>query len=75
MKMKVAEQLATKTVGTTKRKAKPRTKEENAKAARRPKKRQVERETRRVAAAKAKKRTSERPVRAPWVARKAWRDC
>ena len=75
MKMKVAEQLATKTVGTTKRRAKPRTKEENTRAARRPKKRQVERETRRVAAAKAKKRTSERPVRAPWVARKAWRDC
>jgi hypothetical protein len=71
MKMKVAEQLAMKTVGTTKRRAKPRTKKENARAARRPRKMQVERETRSVVVAKATKRTRGRPVRAPWVARKA----
>jgi hypothetical protein len=71
MKMKVAEQLAMKTVGTTKRSAKPSTKKENARAARRPRNRQVERETRSVAVAKARKRVRGRPVKAPWVARKA----
>jgi hypothetical protein len=70
--MKVAKQLATRTVGTTKRSAKPITKKEKAMAARAPRKRQVLREIRSVAKAKAKKRMRGRPVRAPWVARKAW---
>jgi hypothetical protein len=71
MKIKVAEQLAMKTVGTTKRSAKPSTKKEKVRAARRPRKRQVERDTRSVTVARAKKRMSGRPVKAPWVVRKA----
>jgi hypothetical protein len=70
--MKVAEQLAMNTVGTTKRRAKPITKKEKVRAARVPRKRQVLRETRSVVVAKAKKRMRGRPVRAPWVVRKAY---
>ena len=71
MKMMVAEQLAMMTVGTTKRRAKPTRKKVMAIETRMPRKRQVERETRRVVAAKARKRTSGRPVNAVCVVRKA----
>jgi len=71
MKMKVAEQLAMMTVGTTKRSAKPTRKKVMAIETRRPRKRQVDRETRRVVVAKARKRASGRPVNAVWVVRKA----
>jgi len=73
MKMKVAEQLAMMTVGTTKRSAKPTRKKVMAIETRRPRNRQVDRETRRVVVAKARKRASGRPVNAVWVVRKAWK--
>jgi hypothetical protein len=71
MKMKVAEQLAMMTVGTTKSSAKPTRKKVMAIETRRPRKRQVDRETSRVVVAKARKRTRGRPVNAVWVVRKA----
>jgi len=72
IKTNVAEQLAMKTVGTTKMRAKPMIKKVNASAARRPRSRQVERETSRVVVAKARKRTSGSPAIPAWTARK---DC
>lgn len=74
MKMKVAEQLARKMVGTTNRRAKPTRKNVKARAARRPRRRHVVRDTRRVVVAKERKRTRGSPISAAWVARKAW-DC
>lgn len=71
MKMKVAEQLAMMRVGTTKRSAKPTRKKVMVIETRRPRKRQVDRETRRVVVAKARKRASGRPVNAVWVVKKA----
>lgn len=71
MKMKVAEQLAIKTVGTTKMRAKPTTMKVKAREARRPSSRQVVSETRRVVVAKATKRIRGRPARTACVARKA----
>lgn len=70
--MKVAEQLAMTTVGTTKSNAKPTTKKVMVSEAMRPRRRQVVRQTRRVAAAKARKRTMGRPANAAWVVRKAY---
>lgn len=72
MKMKVAEQLAMNTVGTTKSREKPTTKKVTLRETSSPRKRQVARETRRVAAAKATKRTRGMPVNAAWVVRKAF---
>lgn len=62
MKMKVAEQLAMKTVGTTKISAKPTTKSVKTREVRRPSRRQVMRETRSVVVANARKRTMGRPA-------------
>lgn len=64
MKMKVAEQLATKMVGMTKMSAKPTTRKVVAKETRRPRRRQVVKDTSSVVTAKAMKRISGRPTRA-----------
>ena len=70
MKMMVAEQLAMMTVGTTKRRAKPTRKKVMAIETRMPRKRQVERETRRVVAAKARKgRAGDQSMRSVWSER------
>lgn len=71
IKMKMAEKLAMKTVGTTKIRARPTTKKVMLRETSRPRKRQVVKETRRVTAAKARKRTRGMPVNAAWVVRKA----
>jgi hypothetical protein len=71
MKMKVAEQLAMMMVGTTKRSAKPTRKKVMAMETSRPRKRQVDRDTRRVVVANARKSTSGRPVNAVWIVIKA----
>jgi len=71
MKMKVAEQLATMTVGMTKRSAKPTTRKVVAKEMKRPRRRQVVKETSSVVTIKAMKRTSGRPTKAAWVVTKA----
>jgi hypothetical protein len=63
-KMRVAAQLARKSVGTTKMSAIPMAKKEKVMETRRPKNRQVDTETRIVVAAKARKRANGMPVSA-----------
>lgn len=70
-KMMAAEQLARKIVGTTKSSAKPTAKNVTMSATRRPSRRHVVRETRRVATANVKNRAIGSVTRAPCIARKA----
>lgn len=65
----LAVQLPMKTMGTTKRRAKPVVKKVNRRAAMTPRKMQVMREAARVAMAKARNRRIGRPARAVWAAR------
>ena len=64
MKMKVTEQLATMTVGMTKRSAKPTTRKVVDKETKRPRRRQVVKETSSVVTINAMKRISGRPTKA-----------